>query len=127
MTNLLWKLGILKMTKLACYTLTPRNHTTYDPQADDGYGGFTVIGVDDVWRMPDENDHDDDMESFCNCCGARYIEETTDKTRAYSKWGIDLYAGHVGKEGVHNGRTKDVHVTHINTKAGPLTAAIWTK
>ena len=114
------------MTKIACHTLNIRQRSRYDPEGDGGWGAWIPMDMDDVWTMPDDDDDDSsEMESFCCCCGARYIAETTEKTRAYAKWGIDVYAGHIDTPGIRKGREKNVSVAHINTKAGPLTAAIW--
>lgn len=60
---------------------------------------------------------------FASCCGANYVQETTEKTRVYTGKGIRVYAGHVGA----GKNTSKAEYKHINTKNGPLTVAARTK
>ena len=60
---------------------------------------------------------------FAACCGANYVQESTEKTRVYTGKGIRVFAGHVGA----GKNTAKSEYNHINTKNGPLTIAVRTK
>lgn len=100
--------------KIPCKMLNPRRR----------WIRYDYATSQDIYSDPtdDWNPRDPDEEMFAYCCGADYVESTTEKTRLTTGKGIKVYAGHIG---TGKPRFPDKYeYAHIGTKNGPLTTAI---